>query len=143
MPSASSSSWTRCSSAAISSCSLLPNVDLARSTCGTQGNARTRASGTPASNQLPAFAVKRQDDSQQSDLPFRRAIHVLFVKGALGQETVLHDFGDEQDQALRVGQDVRPDQFDDLLEAFLALEERQRFGAQFAPIGRTAFPTRR
>ena len=48
-------------------------------------------------NPIPAFAVEREDDSQQGDLPLRRGIHVVFVKGALGEETILHDFGDEQD----------------------------------------------
>ena len=85
-------------------------------------------------NQIAPLAVNRQDDSQQGNLPFRGGIHVVFIKGALSQETVLHDFGNEQDQALCVGQHIRPDQFDNLLESVFALEQGQGFRTQFAPV---------
>ena len=93
-------------------------------------------------NQVPALAVERQNHAQERNLPLRRAVHVIFVKGALGEKTVLHDLGDEKDQALRIGQHIRPDELDDLLQPVLPLEERQRLGAQFDPVGSLFLPPR-
>lgn len=74
-------------------------------------------------NKIPATTVKRQDYSQQRDLPFRRAIHVRFIEGALCEKSVLENFRYEQNQFLRIRQRVRPDELHDLLQAVFALEK--------------------
>jgi hypothetical protein len=103
---------------------------------GTQASSRISTSGAPALDDRAGAAVQRHDQPQQGQLPVGMAVHVLLVERALRQEPVLQDLGGQQHHALRIGQDVRTDQLDDLLQAVFALQDLDGFLAQFAPLGR-------
>ena len=69
--------------------------------------------------------VDRHDDLEERHLLFGGAVHVHGVEGALLEEPVLQQLGDEEHEALLVGKHVRAHQPHDLLKLVLPLEDVQ------------------
>ena len=77
----------------------------------------------PLGNDRYSTVVEMQDQFEHTNLFVNARIGVYVFERALLQKPLAQQAGGLQDQALIIGQGIRPDQLDDLLQVTLALED--------------------